>query len=119
MTTALRLALILCMTLTGIGLGAARGTLRIDGQIVLCTGESVVIDHGGAGGTGSRAHLCPDMALSLMAALSLPDAPVPPPPLPHRLRARAGQVPARPHEMPLPQARGPPELADLPPMNVS
>ena len=61
------LLLILVVVLTGIGLGAARGTVRQGDQIVLCTGHGVVVTQR-PDGQGS-AHLCPDMALSLMAAL--------------------------------------------------
>lgn len=66
------LALILCLVLTGIGLGAARGTVVRAEQIVLCTGHGVVIvDHPDG---PAQAQFCPDMALSLLSAL--PDAPV-------------------------------------------
>jgi hypothetical protein len=64
------LALILCLVLTGIGLGAARGTVVRAEQIVLCTGHGVVVvDHPDG---PPRAQICPDMALSLLSAL--PDA---------------------------------------------
>lgn len=67
-------ALILCLVLTGIGLGAARGTVVRAGQVVLCTGHGVVIvDHPGE---PRQARFCPDMALSLLSAP--PDAPVDP-----------------------------------------
>lgn len=61
------LALILTLMLTGIGLGAARGVVRQGDQIVLCTGHGVVVTRLPVG--EDRAHLCPDMALSLMAAI--------------------------------------------------
>ena len=61
------LALILCLVLTGIGLGAARGTVVRAEQVVLCTGHGVVIvDH--PDGT-RQTQVCPDMALSLLSAL--------------------------------------------------
>ncbi len=66
----LHLALILCLALTGIGLGVARGTVAVAGQVVICTGKGVVvIDHPDAPG-GASAHICPDMALSLLAAVA-------------------------------------------------
>lgn len=71
MLNSLRLAVILCIALTGIGLGAARGTVLIGGQVVLCSGHAVVVllqaDEGGPDG---HAHLCPDMALSLLHAIA-------------------------------------------------
>ncbi|GHG17252.1 hypothetical protein [Paracoccus aerius] len=64
------LALILCLVLTGIGLGAARGTIARAGQVVLCTGHGVVVvDHPDG---PPRTQVCPDMALSLLAALQVP-----------------------------------------------
>lgn len=68
----LPLILILAVMLTSIGLGAARGTVRTGDQIVLCTGHGVVVIQR-PGDPGPRAHLCPDMALSLMAAISPAD----------------------------------------------
>ncbi|WP_378941981.1 hypothetical protein [Paracoccus sp. R86501] len=59
--------LILVVMLTGIGLGAARGVVRQGDEIVLCTGHGVVVTQRPDG--QGAAHLCPDMALSLMAAL--------------------------------------------------
>ena len=70
------LILILAVMLTSIGLGAARGTVRLDDRIVLCTGHGVVVIPR-PDGQGERAHLCPDMALSLMAGLSPADPVLP------------------------------------------
>lgn len=75
MRNALRLFLILCLMLTGIGLGAARGTVQIGGQVVLCTGEGVVLRDIPGQGNG-RLHICPDMALSLLGATTPTEAPV-------------------------------------------
>lgn len=70
----LPLILILLVALTGIGLGAARGTVRLDDRIVLCTGHGVVViarpDASGTGDPALSGHLCPDMALSMLAALT-------------------------------------------------
>lgn len=75
----LHLALILCLALTGIGLGVARGTVAVGGQMVLCTGAGVVVvNHPDAPG-GTAAHVCPDMALSLLSAVASD------PPLPQRI----------------------------------
>lgn len=69
MRRSLHLALILCLALTGIGLGVARGTVAVGGQVVLCTGAGVVVvDHPDA--QGGFPHICPDMALSLLAAVA-------------------------------------------------
>ncbi len=68
MNLVLRLTLVLALLLTGIGLGAARGTVRIDGRIVLCTGESIV-SQGRPGEPDRRMHVCPDMALAMLAAV--------------------------------------------------
>lgn len=67
----LPLILILTLLLTGIGLGAARGTVLRGERIVLCTGHGVVITHRPASdGGGTSAHFCPDMALSLLAGIA-------------------------------------------------
>lgn len=63
----IRVALILCLMLTGIGLGVARGQVQIAGQIVLCTGEGVVTVSAPHGAQGTQIHICPDMALHLLA----------------------------------------------------
>ena len=99
-------ALILCLVLTGIGLGAARGTVVRAEQVVLCTGHGVVIvDHPGK---PRQAQFCPDMALSLLSAP--PDAPVGL--AASRDASRLDQpVPvrhAKGHELRRPVARGPP-----------
>ncbi|MFV0386594.1 hypothetical protein [Paracoccus sp. (in: a-proteobacteria)] len=61
----LRIILILSLMLTGIGLGFARGTVQIGGQVALCTGAGIVFrDVPGQG----RTYICPDMALSLLNA---------------------------------------------------
>lgn len=69
----LRLVLILCLTLTGVGLGIARGTVQSDGQVVICTGEGVVIRHIPGAPGKAKAHICPDMALSLLIAPAMSD----------------------------------------------
>ena len=69
------IAALTCLAVLAMGLaaGAARGQARIGGQVaVLCSGGGLVqvtLDAGGVP-TGSH-HLCPDLALSLLAALDL------------------------------------------------
>lgn len=75
MMSMFRLALILCLMLTGIGLGAARGTVQIGGEMVLCTGQGVVVVPAADGEGGGQAHLCPDMALAMLVAVALPGLP--------------------------------------------
>jgi len=93
----LPLILILAVMLTSIGVGAARGTVRSGDQIVLCTGHGTVIiqrpDGDGTGDQGSRTHLCPDMALSLLAAIAPADV------------VLAGRVGAARHLSPVPDPR--------------
>lgn len=70
------LILILVVMLTSIGLGAARGTIRMGEQIVLCTGHGVVVTRL-PGDQGDSVHLCPDMALSVLAAVGPADIALP------------------------------------------
>lgn len=89
------LLLILAVMLTSIGLGAARGTIRQGTEVVLCTGHGVVVTRLPDGGEG-QARICPDMALSLLAVIGLPDPALPlraPLPQPGPLALIAGHVP--------------------------
>ena len=100
------LTLILCLVLTGIGLGAARGTVVRAEQIVLCTGHGVVVvDHPDG---PPKAQICPDMALSLLTAL--PDAPLDLAPArdPSDLDRLPPVILATGQQAPRPAARGPP-----------
>ena len=68
----LHLILVLCLALTGIGLGTARGTVMLAGKTVLCSGQAIVVmDDPAAPG---RSQVCPDMALSLLAGTPVPPA---------------------------------------------
>lgn len=91
--------LILVVMLTGIGLGAARGVVRQGDRIVLCTGHGVVVTQRPDG--QDQAHLCPDMALSLMAALG-GAAPV----VPERIAGADGFDPVAPEAVPQDIGRG-------------
>ncbi|WP_411838508.1 hypothetical protein [Paracoccus sp. ME4] len=71
--------LILVVMLSAMGLGAARGTVMLADRIVLCTGQGVVMVPRPDGAPGeTRPHLCPDMALSLLAGVAPPDVTLPP-----------------------------------------
>jgi hypothetical protein len=69
------LALSLMLAFTGIGLAAARGQAMAGGQVVLCSGAAgaVTLTLDAQGRPAGPAHICPDMALGLIAALGLPD----------------------------------------------
>lgn len=111
----LRLSLVLLMLLTSVALGMARGQLRNGPELVLCTGNAVVVvapdGQPGDAGTGGHAHYCPDMATALIAALDLPPVlprrPVGPP---QGAMLAEIFVPAM-ADRPAPQARGPPPTA--------
>lgn len=62
----LRLALLLSLLLTSIGLGAARGTVELAGQVVICTGQGIVIRNIPGAPSTKMAHICPDMSLSFL-----------------------------------------------------
>lgn len=109
MNPALRICLILGLMLTGIGLGAARGTVQIGGQMILCTGEGIVISVGADGRPDGRAHVCPDMALAMMAAAVSPDPPPAPSP-------RARPVQAFQPATTMPARQAPPAAARDPPV---
>lgn len=69
--------LILVVALTSIGLGAARGMVRHGEEIVLCTGQGVVVTRRPGPDGPVSAHVCPDMALMLLAGLDDPAGAVP------------------------------------------
>ena len=101
--------LILLVALTSIGLGAARGTVRMGDEVVLCTGHGIVVTRL-PGEPGAAAHLCPDMALSLLAALDAP-APELPPRTERGDAAPLGEGRDRAHPVvPAGQPRAPPVL---------
>lgn len=77
------------LALTSVTLAAARGTTRIGGQvIVLCSGQGFVQSElDDRGNPVGPAHICPDMALAVLAHVGLP------PVLPERPRGPAETVP--------------------------
>lgn len=75
MIRALHSLLIVTLVLTGLALGAARGQARIAGQMVICAGNAVTVMTVDENGNPVEVpHFCPDMALSLLAAVAVPAA---------------------------------------------
>lgn len=62
------------LALTSISLAMAHGTTRIGGQVVvLCSGDGLVqMELDADGNPIGTAHLCPDIALAVMAHVALP-----------------------------------------------
>ena len=108
MIQALRLCLILTLMLTGIGLGAARGTVQSGGQIVLCTGEGIVTIAAPDAPGGQRTHICPDMALALLNATAAPAPQIVRAPVIRRFVHVVAIAAAHPVILPLASARDPP-----------
>ena len=104
----LSLSIALLLALTSVTLGAARGQVRADGAVILCSGSLYVPASADAEGGGTAGHICPDMALGLLAAVAL-DAPdiVRPALRAERLALAPGES-AQPRPQPVPSARGPP-----------
>lgn len=66
------ICLAVILATTSLTMAVARGQTRVAGEIVLCTGygiSTVTVDATGA--PIGPVHICPDMALGLMAALDL------------------------------------------------
>lgn len=109
-----RLALILCLMLTGIGLGAARGQVQVDGHIVLCTGQGIVTVDAPPGSPAGHTHICPDMALSLLAAVhAQPATSVAPRRLSRRVTPDRVETALRSQDRPVVSARDPPDISEL------
>ena len=99
-------ALISCLLLTSVALGIARGTVSVDGHLVLCTGEGVVVVPNPDGG-GTATHICPDMALALLAATFGNDVTLPPRSGTDQHEAILAAARAD-NPVPMPSARAPP-----------
>lgn len=112
MSRLLRLSLILLLVVTGVALGHARGQSRIAGQVVLCAGGTITTrDVDADGAPVPLVHVCPDMALSVLAGLS-PEAAVPSAPsVPRRARRVPAGASAIEAERDGARARGPPSAA--------
>jgi hypothetical protein len=105
------LALSLMLAFTSLGLAAARGQAMAGGQVVLCSGAGpVTLTLDAQGRPAGPAHICPDMALGLIAALHLPGLAI------SRGPSRADLLVAAPFAQgsalprPAASARGPPSL---------
>lgn len=73
MPVLIRLSLVLVLLLSAASLGAARGQMRAAGTVVLCAGAAVSVQAVDINGRPVPVtHICPDMALSLMAAVAGP-----------------------------------------------
>lgn len=64
------LILALCLAATSLTMAVARGQTRVAGEIVICTGYGIAtLSVDAEGRPTGPAHICPDMALGLIAAL--------------------------------------------------
>lgn len=106
----LRLWLCLLLSLTSVQLAVARGLPGAAGYAELClNGAPVMVAVDDQGRPTGAAHVCPDMALSLIAALALPwraDHETFAVRIPVQPVARAAQIPSRSPEVR--RARAPP-----------
>jgi hypothetical protein len=95
---------------SSISLAVARGQTRVGGQIVLCGGATLVTTLDPLGRPLGPPHICPDMALAVMAALSVATvAPQVPVTLAWRIPVAATPQPID-GPQPVPGARDPPRL---------
>ncbi|MDO5630841.1 MAG: hypothetical protein Q4G22_03285 [Paracoccus sp. (in: a-proteobacteria)] len=102
-------ALILILVVTGIALGSARGQAQVAGQIVICAGSvtiSIAVDDQGQ--PVEQNHFCPDMALSLLAAIADAGQPDRLLPQPRRIGWTVGPDSGQSHDIPPHSARDPP-----------
>lgn len=109
MLTALRLFLILTLTLTGQTLASARGQAQAAGEIVICAGTvvtTITVDRNGQ--PVKTTHICPDMALSLLAFVPAPEAEATPAAQARVLRFTTAVTDATSRPAPAAIARGPP-----------
>jgi hypothetical protein len=72
---ALIAAVAVVMALTSVSLAMAHGTTRIGGQVVvLCSGDGLVqVELDADGNPVGSVHLCPDIALAVLAHVALPE----------------------------------------------
>lgn len=114
MTRFLSLTLALLIAVTSQPMAMARGVaMDAAGPVILCTGQgpvSVVLDRQGnpIEGTGGLVHICPDCALTLLAAIDAPNV-VPLPVIHMQILAQTfGMTPGNPVIPTTAQARAPP-----------
>ncbi|PKP68815.1 MAG: hypothetical protein CVT82_13860 [Alphaproteobacteria bacterium HGW-Alphaproteobacteria-4] len=65
------IVLALLLAVTSMTMAVARGQARVAGEFVICSGyglTTIKVDHNG--NPVSEIHICPDMALGLMAAVA-------------------------------------------------
>ena len=105
----LSLSIALLLALTSVTLGAARGQVRTDGAVTLCSGAVYLpVDAEDGGGAARPGQICPDMALGLLAAVALAVPDIVRPALRVERLALAPGESAQPRPQPAPSARGPP-----------
>lgn len=106
--------LALVLGVTSIGLASARGQTHVGGQVVLCSGGRLItVTLDAAGQPIGPSHICPDMALGLLAALANAPVEFGPPDQPrglHLVQAISQTAPAVEH---LSRARAPPVLSEF------
>ncbi|RJL05400.1 hypothetical protein D3P06_06990 [Paracoccus aestuarii] len=107
------LIVILAVLLTSIGLGAARGLVMQGDQVVICTGHGVVVTTR-PGSEDGGVHICPDMALSMLAAIGGGAVALPVRMTRSRGLGRPGAVAGRGRALMRARARGPPLAVPTP-----
>lgn len=111
LSPALALILAALLAVTSITLAIARGQTRVGGTVVLCSGALYVPGSVNADGNPTTPHLCPDMALGLVAGLAAPAPEIARPAGRAEALAAACQSDPCPRPVPSAPARGPPVLA--------
>ncbi len=101
-------AVILGLMLTGTGLAVARGTVLMQGQMVLCKGSAVIVVPAQRQGQDGKAEFCPDMAPSLLTAIAPAVTPLLPRPDFHDPWLYPGDGTFRTIRIPAAMARDPP-----------
>lgn len=106
----LGLWLSLVLALASVTLAHARGQARIGDTFVLCTGGgAVTVTLDAEGNPTGPAHICPDMALALMAGVAAMPASVPVPQVTSHAEQEAFVATlAAPVTLPVGEPRGPP-----------
>lgn len=113
MSSALRLFLIVTLALTGQTMASARGQAQAAGEIVICAGTAVTtitVDRNGQ--PVKTTHICPDMALSLLAFVPAPEAETARDGAARHLSFARVQQEGVSQTVPQAIARGPPLLSD-------
>ena len=73
MKTLARAILLCVIAATSLGLGAARGQLRLAGDVVLCAGGAITVLERTPDGTPvARTHVCPDMTTAFLFGFDSP-----------------------------------------------